>query len=143
MIKFIIKTLFILSLFVSLSEASEKIIIGVSSDVEVTHLSKNDLKNIFLGRTTFWSNGELIRIGMSTENPEKLNSFLVNNIGQNQRRFKKYWLKKVFAGYGIAPRIFKDNKKALKFINEQENSIIYLTVSDTLNLDGIKVIEIE
>ena len=57
---------------------------------------------------------------MSLQNPERVNEFLLDNVGQNQRRFKKYWLKKVFAGYGIAPKIFKNDKKALEFINQQE-----------------------
>lgn len=139
----LIRIIFISTLLFISAHASEKVIIGVSSNVDITGLTKNELKNIFLGRTTLWSNGEPIRIGMSLQNPEKLNEFLIANIGQNKRRFKKYWLKKVFAGYGIAPKIFKDDKKALEFINKQENSILYLSTEDNLILKGIKVINIE
>ncbi|MFT5659924.1 MAG: ABC-type phosphate transport system substrate-binding protein [Sulfurimonas sp.] len=138
----LIKITFIINL-ISISAYANENVIGVSADIEITKLTKNELKNIFLGRKTLWDNGEPIRVGISLQNPEKLNKFLTNNIGQTQRRFKKYWLKKVFAGYGIAPKIFKDDKKALEFIGKHENSIIYISAEDMLTLKEVKTISIE
>lgn len=139
----IIKTFIILSLFVQSLYALEKGVIVVSDDVDITQLSKNDLENIFLGRKTLWSNGKRIKIGLSSENSKELNQFLIENIGQNKRRFKKHWLKKVFAGYGRAPKIFDNNDKALKFVKEQENSIAYMTVQNNKQLKGINVVNIK
>ena len=139
----IIKTFIILTLFVQSIYALDKGVIVVSDDVDITQLSKSDLENIFLGRKTLWSNGKRIKIGLCSENSKKLNQFLIENIGQNKRRFKKYWLKKVFAGYGRAPKIFDNNDKALKFIKEQENSIAYMTVQNNKQLEGINIINIK
>lgn len=141
----IIKTLFFISCFIFTPSiyAIEKGVIVVSNDVDISHLSKNDLKNIFLGRKTLWSDGKRIQIGLSAEDSAKLDNFLVNNIGKNKRRFKKYWLKKVFAGYGVAPRIFTNNTKAIEFAKSHENTITYITIDGSNSIDGIKVIDID
>lgn len=143
--KTIIKTIFILSslLFIPSLYAIQKSVIVVSNDVNVSKLSKNDLENIFLGRKTMWANGKPIMVGVCTQNSDKLDEFLISTIGKNERRFKKYWLKKVFAGYGTAPMIFSTNTKAIEFTREKENSITYLTLDDSTLVDGMKIIEID
>ncbi|PHQ65529.1 MAG: hypothetical protein COB99_03485 [Sulfurimonas sp.] len=139
----IIKVLLLLSFIIPSVYALEKNVIVISDNIDITELSKSDLENIFLGRKTFWSHGERISISLSSQNPSALNQFLTDYIGQNKRRFKKFWLKKVFSGYGIAPKIFKNNEKALKFLKEHENSIIYMTVDDSQKLEGIKLINVD
>ena len=140
----ILKTIFILSclIFIPSVYAKERGVIAVSNDVDISKISQNDLQNIFLGRKTHWDNGKRIKIALSAENSTKLDEFLVNTVGKSKRRFKKYWLKKVFAGYGIAPKIFTDNEKAIKFTQEQENSITYISINKNFSIVGIKIINI-
>lgn len=140
----IIKTLLFLS-FLTVAPslfADEKGVLVVGEDVDITNLSANELENIFLGRQTLWSNGKRIQIAISTQNDEKLEQFLIENIGQNKRRFKKYWLKKVFSGYGIAPKLFNSNDKALDFAKSQENAITYLMVDSDIPTDTLKIINV-
>jgi ABC-type phosphate transport system substrate-binding protein len=143
----IIKTLFVLGFFISASSlfASEnqKGVVVVSPDVDINSISKDDLENIFLGRQTIWSNGKRINIAISTQNDEKLEQFLIDNIGQSKRRYKKYWLKKVFSGYGVAPRLFSSNEKALEFAKMHPSTITYLTVDDDTQAEKIKIIEVD
>ena len=143
--KTILKTLLFVScvVFAPSLYAENRGVIVVSNDVDISNISKTDLQNIFLGRKTLWDDGKRIQIGLSAENSTQLDDFLVSNIGQNKRRFKKYWLKKVFAGYGIAPRIFTNNEKAIKFAQEQENSIAYVTVDEAEHIEGMRIIDIQ
>lgn len=138
-----IRTLFILNLLIASLYSTEQGVIVVSDNLDITNISKSDLEDIFLGRKTLWNNGKRIKIALSSQNAEKLNKFLVDNIGQNKRRFKKHWLKKVFSGYGIAPKIFNKNDKALAFAKKQDNSISYIIIENDTQLQGIKVIDIE
>ncbi len=141
--KNIIKILFILSLINSSIYAAKKGALVVSKDVNIESISKNDLKDILLGRKTLWNNGSRIRIAISSEDSEKLNQFLIDNIEQNKRRFKKYWLKRVFAGYGIAPKIFKNDEKALNYAQSQENSITYMTIEEDKVPSGVTIVSVE
>ena len=140
----ILKTMFVLSCFIFIPSvyAQERGVIVVSNDVDISKISQSDLQSIFLGKKTLWNDGKRIKIGLSTEDTAKLDGFLTDNIGKTKRRFKKYWLKKVFAGYGIAPKIFNNNEKAIQFAQEQENSITYITVNEDHSMEGVKIINI-
>jgi ABC-type phosphate transport system substrate-binding protein len=141
-----IKTLLALGLFISVSSVSaaenEKGVVVVSPNVKVDNISRDDLENIFLGRQTIWANGKKITIAISTQNDEKLEEFLSENIGQTKRRFKKYWLKKVFSGYGVAPRLFSNNEKALEFAKAHPDTITYLTLEDESQVENIKIVNV-
>jgi len=142
----IIKSLFIVSslLFATPSLfAEQKGVIVVSEDVNIDNLSKKELERIFLGKTTIWENGKRIQIGLSTNNSEKTSHFFNDVIGKNQRRFKKYWLKIVFAGYGIAPKLFKNDKNAINYTKKQEGVIAFVTTDSIKNVQGLKVISID
>lgn len=126
----------------SLHADSDGVIIA-SKDVNVEKLSKNELERIFLGKTTIWDNGTRIQVGLSNSDDQKIEAFLKNSIGKNKRRFKKYWLKLVFAGYGIAPKFFKNDEKAIKYIKKQEGVIAFISTKDIKDVEGFKVISID
>jgi len=133
----------LLSLTVPSLYADSKGMIVVSEDVNIQKLTKNELESIFLGKKTIWENGKRIQIGLSTNKNEKTEYFFKNYIGKNERRFKKYWLKLVFAGYGTAPKLFKDNNKAINYTKKQDGVIAFVTTNDIQNIKGLKVISVD
>lgn len=139
------KTLLFLAciLFTPALYAEEKAVIIVSEDVDISDMSKTDLQNIFLGRKTLWEDGKKIQISLSNEDEAMLNKFLAQNVGKTQRRYKKYWLKKVFAGYGVAPKIFTNNEKAIEYVKDQEHAIAFVMIDDTQIPNGLKIVSIE
>lgn len=141
----LIKSITLLSLLFIYSNvnASEIGLIVASDNIKINKLSKNELENIFLGKTTILENGTHVNIAYSTQNSEKVNYFFKNYIEKSQRRFKKYWLKKVFAGYGIAPKIFKNNKLTIDYIKKHENVIAFITVDDKDTLEDVLIIAID
>lgn len=140
----IIKIIITFSLFllVPATYANEQGLVIVSDNLEVSNLSKKELENIFLGRKTMWENGKRINIAISESDSTKVSDFLSEHLGITNSRFKKYWLKKVFAGYGIAPKIFKNNDTAISFVKRQENSIAFIVSDTTEVMDGYKTITI-
>ncbi|QFR49047.1 hypothetical protein FJR48_04625 [Sulfurimonas lithotrophica] len=142
----IIKSLLLVSVLALLAPslyADSKGVIVVSKDVNVKNLSKKELERIFLGKTTIWDNGKRIQIGLSTADGEKTDHFFKEMIGKNQRRFKKYWLKLVFAGYGIAPKLFSDNSKVISYTKRQEGVISFITAEELENIEGLKIVSID
>ena len=141
----IIKILFLITsvLFSPSLFAKEKAVIIVSESVDLSKISKNDLQNIFLGKQTLWKDGKRIQISLSNEDEKLLDDFLANSVGKTKRRYKKYWLKKVFSGYGIAPKIFTNNTKTIQFVQEREHAIAFVTIDDSQSIEGMKVLNIE
>jgi len=133
----------ILSLLSTSIYADSKGVIIVSKDVNIETLTKNELERIFLGKTTIWKDGKRIQIGLSTYNNEKVNYFFKHYIGKNQRRYKKYWLKLVFAGYGIAPKIFKDDDKAINFTKNTQGVITFVSTKELESIKDIKIISVD
>ncbi|MCW8837622.1 MAG: hypothetical protein OQJ77_01650 [Thiovulaceae bacterium] len=118
-------------------------IIVVSKDVNIEKLTKDELERIFLGKTTIWDNGKRIQIGLSTADNDKTKNFFKNYIGKTQRRFKKYWLKLVFAGYGTAPKLFKDCSKTINYTKNKEGVISFVTTQNLEDIEGIKILTID
>ncbi|MBN2894390.1 MAG: hypothetical protein JXK05_00665 [Campylobacterales bacterium] len=83
-------------------------------------IDKEHLEAILLGKVTLWENGKRILIAYSMDDPQKVDAFLTEYAGQGERRYKKYWVKKVFAGYGVAPKLFNDDAKALEYVLKTE-----------------------
>lgn len=123
--------------------ADEMSVLAVSPDVAKEEISRQDLVNIFLGKQTNWPDGRHINIGYCILPDSKVDQFLEKWVGKNHRRFKKYWVKKVFAGYGVAPKMFKNVKKSLDFVKKQEGSIVFVTVSGEWELEGVKTLKVD
>lgn len=124
-------------------EAKEVGALIVSDDVTVDNLTRDELAGIFLGKKSNWDDGKRINIGYTLHTKEKTEIFFDELVGQDHRRFKKYWLKKVFSGYGVAPRLFKTPEQALEFVKAHEGCIMFVTVDDTKDLEGFKLVAVD
>lgn len=140
----LIKTISLITVVLSINvSAAEMCAIIASKNIKTEKLSKKELSNIFLGKTTILEDGTHVKIAYSTLNDEKVDYFFDEYIGQNQRRFKKYWLKKVFAGYGVAPKIFTSNELAIEYVKEKENTIAFITVDDKNLPKDVRLISVD
>ena len=140
-----IKTLaiwFLLSVSINASEVKGGMLIA-GSNVQIDNVSSKELKNIFMGKLTLLENGERINIGLYTENKEKTDYLFSNFLKTSDRRYKKYWLKQVFSGNGIAPKIFKNFKEVMSYANNNRNSILLLTLSGKKIPSNIKIIKVD
>lgn len=129
------------SILLNASSASNGVLIA-SSSVEANSLSAKEVRSIFMGKTTLWKNNARINIGVNIENKEVSNYFFRNYLKTSERRYKKYWLKRVFSGSGIAPKIFKNFKEAIEYVSDNENSILFLSNEDDQIPSNIKIIKI-
>ena len=123
-------------------QAEEVGMVVVGKEAAVQELSKNELANIFLGKKTNWADGTRINIGYMADDSQKMDEFFEEYVGQSHRRFKKYWVKKVFAGYGIAPKLLKDVENAVEFVNRNKGGIAFVMVSDDAKLKDVQTVSV-
>jgi len=84
--------------------AAEKLLVVVHKDSPIAVISKNDVKNIFLGNVTFWGdNVPLVPIvrDVRTAAGQALFADLLN---MAPTRFRQYWQSRQLAGRGVAPQ---------------------------------------
>ncbi len=138
---FIYKTILMASLLllVNTSAYAEGCIV-VSKDIKVEEFTKDEIERIFLGKTTILRDGTRVQVVLSSGDDKIANGFLKKFTGKTQRRFKKYWLKLVFAGYGIAPKFFKNDQKAKEYIENQEGVVAFITEDEIKDMKNLKMV---
>lgn len=123
--------------------ADEQALLIANAGVATERIDKESLEAILLGKVTLWENGKRILIAYSMDDPQKVDAFLTEYAGQGERRYKKYWVKKVFAGYGVAPKLFGDDAKALEYVSKTEGAIALVSLSVEAIPKELKILSVE
>lgn len=124
---------------VRLSHAAEVVLI-CNKNVPDSSLDKNDVKNIFLGMKTQWSNGKKI-VFVTLGGSEIHDAFLKEFVGKTSFQFVNFWRKQVFTGKGRPPKSFRDEAQMVDFISGTDNAIGY--VSQVSVTDAVKKIDVK
>lgn len=125
--------------FPCLISAGEDVIIVANKNAPADTMSYRDIKNIFLGHKTKWSNGQKIIIA-SLSGSETHKTFLKKYIQKSPSQFKRYYKSLVFTGKGKMPRSFSTQESALKFVTNTDGAIGY--ISSQLANDGVRIVTV-
>jgi len=139
-LRLIIASVTAVMLFVpNLLIAGDIVIVGNKSVAE-SKLNKQDLKNIFLGKKTTWSDNKKI-VFVTQDNSSASDQFLTEYVNKSTSQFSSYWKEKVFTGQGTPPKSFASDKELIQFITQTEGAIGFVSSGD--GLDNVKKITIE
>jgi len=108
--------------------------------VPVSSLNKEDLKAIFLGDKTEWSNGKPIKIVVLEEGPAH-KAFMQEVLGKTPVQFDNYWKKLVFTGKAAAPKSFSDSQQLIDFVSKQPGAIGYVEPNQASS--AVKTLKVE
>lgn len=133
--KNIFKSLLISFLFVVFAEANQGVLITNYTD-DLNGGQTKRIESIFLGSFSNWSDGTKVIVGYVSSDQAKAEEFFKEYTGYTLKRYQKYWVKRVFSGYGTAPKIFKDTKEAVEFAKSTPGSIVYLPEASVTMLEG-------
>lgn len=109
----------------------------VSAKSPVTTLSRSQVADIFLGKTTRFPDGsQAVPIDQSEGTPAR-DEFYSVVAGKSAAQMKAYWSKIIFTGRGQPPRAVPNGSEAKKVIAANLNTIGYIEsklVDDTLRV---------
>jgi ABC-type phosphate transport system substrate-binding protein len=109
----------------------------VSAKSTVTTLSKNQLVDIFLGKTTHFPDGtQAVPIDQSEGTPAR-DEFYTRIAGKSAAQMKAYWSRIIFTGRGQPPRAAPSSSETKKLVAANPNAIGYIEpklVDDTLRV---------
>ena len=124
------------------SEEDKNIIIITHQKSPIDNkISSDTLKDIFTGKIKYITKIKLLPANMKEK--ELYETFLKKYISMSPTAYKNYWVKKVFAEGGNAPKIVEDNDVMIKYITENPGAVGYIWEKslDKKN-ENIKQIEI-
>lgn len=126
-------------IFPSLIMAGEIIVIA-NKNVPESQLTKDDVKAIYLGEKTKWSNDTKVTFVVlkTTEDQEK---FMKDFVGKTPSQFNNFWKQQVFTGKGKIPDAFDDVKALLDFVAKTDGAIAY--ISSDAPADNVKKIVVK
>lgn len=122
-----------------LSHASEVVII-TNQDVPVTHLDREEIKEIFMGKKISWENGDKI-VFVVQQKTDASDWFLKTYVRKNAYDYNVFWKKQVFTGKGQAPQSFSSQEDLARFVARTPGAIGYVSL-DT-DMDSVKIIPVQ
>ncbi len=95
---------------------------GVVVGTEVGQLSREEIKQLYLGETDTLDG---VRVQLADLAPAQA-EFLRKVLGTSARSYKRLWVKKLFADGMEAPLRFDSEEELIRFLKQHPNAIGYL-----------------
>lgn len=117
---------------------ADDVVVIANPSVSETTLSNKDIRNIYLGKKSSWSDGGKIKfVILSGDIHER---FLKSYIGKTEKQYNTYWKKQVFTGKGSPPQEFDSDQAMVAFVAQTVGAIGY--VSAGVDVSKVKTITI-
>ncbi|MBD3222130.1 hypothetical protein GF314_12915 [bacterium] len=102
-----------------------EIVVVAHPDVPVDTISPQELRRIYLGKSTRWSGGLAIRpVMLAIDRPYR--RFIVRALEHTEDGFEVYWKRMVFTGKGRPPRTFATPDELAFYVRMTPGAIGYL-----------------
>jgi len=120
------------------AEAQTQIIVHPQN--AVNSISREDLKQIFLGNKTRWKNKDKIVFAVLNDR-ELYPLFLKNYVGKSLSQYITFWKMQVFNGMGRMPPGFKNQADLIRFVVSSRGAIGFIRF-DAVSDKPIKIIQV-
>lgn len=113
----------------------------VNNSVNESSLSSDKIKKIYVGKTDTWDSGSNIQLSYLDPTSTEIGSYFFDSaLDISFQKFNKIWIKKVFSGYGTKPSKFSSEDAIIKFVQNTDGAIGFISKQKSSNLTGLKVI---
>lgn len=116
------------------------VIVIANKNVPDSQLTKDEVKAIFLGEKTKWSNDSKVSF-VVLKTPEDQEKFMKDYVGKSPSQFNNFWKQQVFTGKGKMPEAFDDVKALLDYVAKTDGAIAY--ISSDAPVDNVKKVEVK
>jgi ABC-type phosphate transport system substrate-binding protein len=118
------------------------VVVIVNKSVSVDSISAAALKDIYIGRTTYWPDGQSVDIGVLDDQiTGKMDAALEEVSGMDASHFRIFWQRMVFSGRGQQPDKIGDTASLVAFVAANKGAIAIVPAD--ADLKGIKKLEIK
>jgi ABC-type phosphate transport system substrate-binding protein len=96
---------------------------------QVSALSEQEAKNIYLGKKTTWSDGTPVVV-YTQANQALTEQFTQTIVKKSAQQFDLHWRKALFTGQGTPPQEVKDSEQMKKMVGGQKGAIGYVLATE-------------
>ena len=122
----------------SVALATDYVLITDNSN-PVTMISAKEVKNVYLGKKSVWSDGSHITVFTQISSPVN-KIFMKEMARKTPQQYSTYWKKSLFTGTGLPPKDFSSDDAVKAAVAAKPGAIGYISVS-ALD-DSVKQLEI-
>lgn len=112
-----------------------------NSSTPATIIKKAEAAKIFLGKKTFWDNGDKIMPAV-LRSGDAHETFLKQIVEKTSSQFSTYWKQIIFTGKGVEPKSFDTEADMLRFVSETKGAVGYVVGNMPL-IGDIKILTVE
>lgn len=95
---------------------------------KTTTLDRKTVADIFLKRTAFWPNGDLIRPVDLTPDSKGRREFSARILGRSVPSVRNYWQQRIFTGRGVPPPELDSDDQVIEYVARNPDAIGYVFV---------------
>ena len=130
----------LMTVFVPSMLFAGEVVVIANKNVPDSQLTKDDVKAIFLGEKTKWSNDTKISF-VVLKTPDDQEKFMKEYVGKSSSQFNNFWKQQVFTGKGKMPETFDDVKALLDYVARTDGAVAY--ISSDSPADNVKKVEVK
>jgi len=132
-------TLFLVATLTLASRVEAQVLIIANPSVKATEVSKNDLREVFIGNSTSLPDGSrvvpiLLKAGTAHE------EFLQAYVGKNDNAYRAGWRSLVFSGQASMPKSLDTDAAVVEFVMNHQGAIGY--IGKATPHEGVKVLTV-
>jgi ABC-type phosphate transport system substrate-binding protein len=139
--KFVSCFLTMMTLYVVSSNAGDAIVI-VNKDNAVTVLTRAEVENMFLGKTTQWPGGGKILPCDQKAESKVAAIFCSSFLNKNVADYQAYWMEIMLSGSATPPKSAVSDQEVIEFVAKTKGAIGYIDAATTLG-DGVKKVNVK
>jgi ABC-type phosphate transport system substrate-binding protein len=123
--------------------ALDGVVVIVNKSVAVDSISAAELKDVYIGRTTYWPDGQSVKLAILDDQiTDKTDAALEEVSGMDSTsQFKTFWQRMVFSGRGQMPKEIGDTVSLVAYVASTKGAIA-IVLADA-DLKGVKKLEIK
>jgi len=123
--------------------ALDGVVVIINKSVSVDSISAAALKDIYIGRTTYWPDGQSVKLAVLDDQiTDKKDKALAEVSGMDSTsQFKTFWQRMVFSGRGQMPQMFGGTASLVAYVASTKGAIA-IVLADA-GLKGVKKLEIK
>lgn len=116
-------------------------VVIVYPKIPVTRVDRRFLAEVFLRRTTRWSDDTLIRpVDLGPDSPAR-GRFSLDILSRSVASMRSYWQQRIFSGQGLPPPELADDDAVVAYVASHPGAIGY--VGATTRLAGARAVDVE
>ncbi|MEO5346579.1 MAG: hypothetical protein H7834_09410 [Magnetococcus sp. YQC-9] len=110
----------------SLSWAGEELVVVVHASNELSRLSRTQISDLFLGRSTSFPNGRHVTVVEQTRDSRTREEFFKRINGMSLNQVNTYWARLTFSGRVTPPFTVPNSREVVRTIATNPNAIGYI-----------------